>query len=61
MNMAKEKRGRVVRMTKEVSRLFRQIKDYYEDVNSNKTPNDIADEIWELGVRMKSKELQNIK
>ena len=57
--MAKEKRGRVVRTTKEVSRLFRQIRDYYEDINSDKSVNDIADDVWELGVRMKAKELKN--
>jgi hypothetical protein len=61
MNMAKEKRGRVVRETKEISVMFKRIRYDMEDLGYEKTANQIADEIWENGVRMKAKELQNLK
>jgi hypothetical protein len=58
--MAKEyKTGRVVRVTPAIKLLFKQILLDMERIGSKKNPDQIADEVFELGVCVKSKMLRD--
>ena len=58
--MAKnDKTGRVVRVSKTVQRVFKQILWDLEDMGVKKTPNQLADELFESAVYNKEKELRD--
>lgn len=60
--MAKDnKKGRVVRVSKPVNRIFRQILLDLEDMGIEKTPDQLADELFENAIYAKDKELRNEK
>jgi hypothetical protein len=56
--MAKEKTSRVIRISKQVKRVFKQIQLDLEDMGIERRPDELADELFELGVYTKQKELK---
>ena len=56
--MAKEKTSRVIRISKQVKRVFKQIQLDLEDMGIERRPDELADELFELGVYTKEKELK---
>jgi hypothetical protein len=54
----KDKKGRVVRVSKETNRIFKQILLDLEDRGIERTPNQLADELFEIGVFSKESELK---
>lgn len=55
----KEKTQRVIRVTKENNRIFKQMLLDLYDMNVFRTPNELADELFEKGLHEKRKELSN--
>ena len=56
--MTKEKTSRVIRISKQVKRVFKQIQLDLEDMGIERRPDELADELFELGVYTKEKELK---
>ena len=54
-------RGRVVRVTFENNRKFKQMLLDLYDINVFRTPDQLADELFEIGLHAKAKELSNEK
>jgi hypothetical protein len=55
----KEKTGRVIRVSKENNRKFKQMLLDLYDINVFRTPDQLADELFEIGLHAKAKELSN--
>lgn len=55
----KRDRGRVVRVTFENNRIFKQMLLDLYDIGIYRSPNDLADELFEKGLHAKRKELSN--
>ena len=54
----KDKTGRVIRVSKQTNRIFKQILLDLEDMKVDKTPDQLADELFENGVYAKMKEIE---
>jgi hypothetical protein len=52
-------RGRVVRVKRETNRLFKQLLLDLYDREVFRTPDELADEVFELGVHTKAKIIRN--
>jgi len=57
----KEKTGRVIRVSKENNRIFKQMLLDLYDINVFRTPDQLADELFEKGLHAKAKELRHEK
>jgi hypothetical protein len=57
--MSKDVTSRIINVSKATKRAFKEIVYAYEDMRSDKTAQQIADELFELGVQMKAKMLRD--
>ena len=56
----KETQGRVIRVTKQDNRIFRQLLLDLYDHGIFRTPDELADELFSLGLHVKEKSLRDV-
>ena len=57
----KEKTGRVIRVTRDNNRLFKQMLLDLYDMDIFRTPDELADELFSYGLHTKAKDLRDEK